>query len=706
MRKMILMAAMMLVAAMSYGQSSGPVNTPMLNKAYYFVGVSPYSSVQAAVTKACAATVGGSVVIAPGVTPSDTIAAVTGGCNKVWIRDQRAVAEACYSWQGTAYVIANCQSSGFNVRDFGAKGNGVTDDTAAINSAMNACANAPFPFNGCNLYFPSGIYMTSGLTLQSYVHITGDGWATSVIQLLPGHASDVLTVPVSTFNFSIYGVTIDGNSGKGGTGSCLMVQTSPVGPNAINTANKQTASINAYKMGYIYGDMFSNCSNSGIYLNVYNFALFFDNFYVYNNGQYGIFTQATDDIFTNFVTEHNGTAGIKVINSNNKFSNAKVIWNGYANKTEAAIYSGAFNNVFIDIEAQDNYVSGFFDGGGDNQFIGCMADTNGYTDETLVASSHTASGFVIGGTNSVYSGNKVTDYRGRLADGFYATEWPYTITNPPQSEIGISYDKTNKEPPVVAGDIIVVNNVATLPPEHIATSTATNADSKSLDFRGSYWNGTAATFSDWLITNHLHDGLDELAFTPPVPGTNPGTPQIIFPQLAFGSASAGNFPSVQFRLQSSVWNGSATTFPGWSLQSTVGAGTNPDLVLSLLPYNVTGTPTYQINSNMNVTGNFSALESSALGQHITNTPAFQVASAPVCAIAEGSPALSFCEITFTLSVTEPDMNYVVAGCALNGSSVGVVGNIAPTSTSSFKANLFSLLPSVTNTGTVQCLVVH
>lgn len=44
-----------------------------------------------------------------------------------------------------------------NVRDFGATGNGVTDDTAAINAAIAAFSS------NCALYFPQGKYMTTGL---------------------------------------------------------------------------------------------------------------------------------------------------------------------------------------------------------------------------------------------------------------------------------------------------------------------------------------------------------------------------------------------------------------------------------------------------------------------------------------------------------------------------------------------------------------
>src|SRR5579863_9764189 len=65
-----------------------------------------------------------------------------------------------------------------NVVNFGAKGDGATNDTAAINAAMTACTTLAVPDNGCVLYFPAGVYITTGLTLRSYISVKGDGWGT------------------------------------------------------------------------------------------------------------------------------------------------------------------------------------------------------------------------------------------------------------------------------------------------------------------------------------------------------------------------------------------------------------------------------------------------------------------------------------------------------------------------------------------------
>lgn len=57
-----------------------------------------------------------------------------------------------------------------NVKDFGAAGNGVTDDTAAIQAAANSLTS------GGTLWFPSGTYIAStAISIQSNTHVLGEG---------------------------------------------------------------------------------------------------------------------------------------------------------------------------------------------------------------------------------------------------------------------------------------------------------------------------------------------------------------------------------------------------------------------------------------------------------------------------------------------------------------------------------------------------
>jgi hypothetical protein len=343
---------------------------------------------------------------------------------------------------------ANVSPSLISVLNYGAKGDGRTDDTEAINSAMSACTARAIPNNGCILYFPAGIYVTTGLTLRSYMNLKGDGWGTSIIRLKARTASDVLTVPIDAFNFSIKDLTLDGNSAGGGSGNCLSVAPTAAGPAEWNSANKRTAPVNAQKWGHIDEVMFTHCSADGIHINQFNYMLFFDNIYAFDNGVYGLYTSGANSGFSNFQIERNGTAGIHIDGSNDRFTSGEVIWNGSKANGEAGVYVSGYRNIIMAVQTEDNYTNGFVDNGVDNSFIACTSDSNGYVQNNTNASSRVASGFVIKGSGGVYVGDKVTSYRGRLPDGNFTTEWPYTVKNSRVGTLDITYDSTNNIPAV------------------------------------------------------------------------------------------------------------------------------------------------------------------------------------------------------------------------------------------------------------------
>jgi len=62
-----------------------------------------------------------------------------------------------------------------SVKDFGAVGDGVADDTAAIQAAINASTN---------VYIPNGTYMCANIQIRSGLHLYGQSH-TSVLKLLP-----------------------------------------------------------------------------------------------------------------------------------------------------------------------------------------------------------------------------------------------------------------------------------------------------------------------------------------------------------------------------------------------------------------------------------------------------------------------------------------------------------------------------------------
>lgn len=91
-----------------------------------------------------------------------------------------------------------------SVKDFGAVGDGVTDDTAAIQAALNAHKN---------VHFPAGTYkITSALTLDNNHSLTGDGMGVTTVNQVT--IDQYATIATSKTEILISGITWNGtNSG-------------------------------------------------------------------------------------------------------------------------------------------------------------------------------------------------------------------------------------------------------------------------------------------------------------------------------------------------------------------------------------------------------------------------------------------------------------------------------------------------------------
>jgi hypothetical protein len=138
----------------------------------------------------------------------------------------------------------------FDVRASGAVGDGIADDTAAIQAAIDAAGAA-----GGTVAFPPGIFSTRTLTLHSRVHLVGAGIEATVLKLRAGTDGDLIRTHRfaaltgtgdigGIYNWSIRDLTLDGNRARNAGGSGLCV----------------------YGYGYILRDLrVRHCAGAGLY---------------------------------------------------------------------------------------------------------------------------------------------------------------------------------------------------------------------------------------------------------------------------------------------------------------------------------------------------------------------------------------------------------------------------------------------------------
>lgn len=260
---------------------------------------------------------------------------------------------------GAAYVTRG--DLVLNVKDYGAKGDGVTDDTAAINAALAALPTADvFGTVTRVLYLPAGRYITSGgHVFPNRTLVRGDGRHITSIYAKAGSTSDLLTF--SAAHSGIDHLTVDGARSGATTAGDAVVLNGAYG--FVNQCTIANAPGNGVSIGKATGAIACMVSNT----------------YVLNCKGYGIRVFAgtsTDGIFSDLDIGPSGLSGVRLDAPAQNLVNVHSWGSGIESATDrSGFYVTTDACHFSNCESETNRAHGwFFEGAGrGNALTGCYA---------------------------------------------------------------------------------------------------------------------------------------------------------------------------------------------------------------------------------------------------------------------------------------------------------------------------------------------
>src|ERR1019366_2384872 len=140
----------------------------------------------------------------------------------------------------------------YNVRDYGAVGNGTTDDTTSLTNTLAAAVAA----GGGTVYLPPGTYkVTSTITLVSNILIRGAGTNNTIITCSSSMTTPIFSIVMTTsvylHDWGLRDLTMDGASGAATRGLQLDSSAS----NAILYYNNVVSGVvfQNFYIGYYHG---------------------------------------------------------------------------------------------------------------------------------------------------------------------------------------------------------------------------------------------------------------------------------------------------------------------------------------------------------------------------------------------------------------------------------------------------------------------
>lgn len=247
---------------------------------------------------------------------------------------------------------ANGLTDWYNVKKYGALGDGNTDDTVAIQAALNAAASA----GGGVVYLPAATYVISNITLDTNVTLCGAGWAT-ILQAKSGTTGYLiaLTQPSTSRQVTIRDLALLTPYGGAAAGHILLDNTGWAGGDPFDCMHR-VLNVFSFNSG---GDAFHFGSNTR--------ALVVSGCSQYQATGFGFHFEGgcTDSFISHCNSGPSGNHGFNVAGWNNMLTSCKSFWAGYDTATHTwDLWKNGFelsgrNNTLVACQAQQSSNHGF-----------------------------------------------------------------------------------------------------------------------------------------------------------------------------------------------------------------------------------------------------------------------------------------------------------------------------------------------------------
>ena len=210
-----------------------------------------------------------------------------------------------------------------NVRQFGAKGDDTTDDTVAIQKAIDYAQN-----NNYTLIIPVGIYLVSHLDVTNHIVIKGDDWIKSVIKSIANNQSTSIIAVVDSglMNSVFSNFTVNGNKANNSGTNIIGVYLYG------NTSQDYRTILDTIFVGQCTGDGIKTAG-----MNTYCVReTKFNNITFNGCDGYGLnATSSVDSFWNNLTASSCKLGGLRwSYGGNHKISNCKTWFNGEVNEAD------------------------------------------------------------------------------------------------------------------------------------------------------------------------------------------------------------------------------------------------------------------------------------------------------------------------------------------------------------------------------------